>query len=261
MLYLRVLSALVGIPVTIFVVWYGGLLLLFFIGVIIILGILEMVRLLNNLGARPSTTATIIGSLLLLVVTYIQDWQLLGVAFTTILLLHLLLIVTRYPRYTPNDGAAGIFATMYLSLLLYIYLISVLPDGRYWIYLLLLGTWASDTFAYFTGRALGKHKITPVLSPKKTWEGAIGGIIGTIITVYVYNLLVLPVELGVILLLGFFISISSQLGDLVESTLKRQAGIKDSGNLIPGHGGVLDRFDSMLLSAPLVYYIIVVFII
>lgn len=260
-LYLRVLSAAVGIPVIIYAAWRGGLLLLSVIGVIMLLGIFEMFKILKSLNVRPNKTLTWGGALLLLAVAYFQEWSYVGIVLTVLLILHLLSLIRHYPEYTPGDSAAGLFTTLYLSLLIYIYIISTLPNGKHWIFIMLLGTWASDTFAYFVGRSFGRHKLTPNLSPKKTWEGAVGGVLGTILTVYIYSKFFISLPPGIAVLLGVLISTASQVGDLIESTLKRQAKIKDSGTIIPGHGGVLDRFDSMLLSAPLVYYFVSVFII
>ncbi len=226
-----------------------------------VIGALETVNMLNNINVKPNKGLTLLGPLVLLAAAYLQNWGLVIALFTLLLVLHLLMLVGRFPKFTVLDGAAGLFITLYISLLIYIYLISTLPEGRKWLFLMLLGTWASDTFAYFAGRAFGKHKLTPVLSPKKTWEGAVGGVLGTIVTVYVYCLLVMPVSFGLILLMGLGISIAGQLGDLIESAFKRLCATKDSGNLIPGHGGVMDRFDSMMLTAPLVYYFATVFII
>jgi phosphatidate cytidylyltransferase len=262
-LYLRVLTALVGIPLILFLVWQGGLLLLAFIGLVMILGVLEMTNLLQNLKLTPNVPLTICGLMLLLGVVYLNEPHWVGLTLTMILLTHLLLMLKNYPHYTPADGAAGLFITLYLGLLIYLYLISLLPQGHHWLFMLLIGTWASDTMAYFFGRTFGKHKLTPVLSPKKTWEGAIAGLLGSVVAVYIYSIVFKPIvsmSVLTIILLGLLISISSQVGDLIESTLKRQAKIKDSGNIIPGHGGVLDRFDSMLLSAPMVYYFVLVFI-
>jgi len=112
--------------------------------------------------------------------------------------------------------------------------------------------WSSDTFAYISGRLFGKHKMAPKISPKKTWEGFIGGVVLTIIFAYFieqYN----PDLRGNWMVVGFLVSVFAPLGDLVESQLKRNFGVKDSGNIIPGHGGILDRLDSFIICAPVVY--------
>ncbi len=121
----------------------------------------------------------------------------------------------------------------------------------FWI--MLVGTWASDSFAYFAGSFLGKHKLCPHISPNKTVEGFVGSIVGTMVTLGLVAYY-LHIDLVRMIILGFFLAIFATVGDLVESIIKRHTGIKDSGNVLPGHGGILDRFDSMLFTAPLVYY-------
>lgn len=103
---------------------------------------------------------------------------------------------------------------------------------------------------------MGKHKLCPVISPKKTWEGAIGGILGSMILCLVFGLIFMRHAIVICLIVGFLGSIISMFGDLTASIFKRKMGIKDYGNLIPGHGGILDRFDSILFTAPLVYYVV-----
>lgn len=122
------------------------------------------------------------------------------------------------------------------------------------IWLLFLCTWASDTFAYFIGSAIGSHKIAPSISPNKTVEGVFGSIIGTVFTAVVCGHFLFGFELIQMIILGLIMAFAATLGDLAESAIKRFAGVKDSGFLIPGHGGVLDRFDSILFTAPIFYY-------
>jgi phosphatidate cytidylyltransferase len=139
-----------------------------------------------------------------------------------------------------------------------------LDDGRNWVYLAMLTTFANDTGAYFIGRATGKHKLTPAISPAKTWEGAIGGLASAVVAAVIVAtvLKLISVQVGApfvfgywqITLLGFLVGLFAQLGDLVESLLKRNMGVKESGNLLPGHGGVLDRFDSLIFVGAVVYY-------
>ena len=132
-----------------------------------------------------------------------------------------------------------------------------LDDGRNWVFFALFTNFGSDTAAFFTGRALGRHHLAPQISPSKTWEGAIGGILGAIIISLLFTLppaLSLPLSYGQAILLGLLVSIFGQLGDLVESLLKRNMGVKDSGRLVPGHGGALDRIDSIVFAGVVVYY-------
>lgn len=134
-----------------------------------------------------------------------------------------------------------------------------LTIGTAFLWVTFLGTWANDTFAFFVGSHFGRHKLCPQVSPGKTIEGAIGGVIGSILIVCIagsfFNLSFLHS-----LIVGLFIGIVGPLGDLTESAIKRFTGVKDSGNLLPGHGGVLDRFDSIMFAVPTVYYYLHAFI-
>ncbi|MEK6790421.1 MAG: phosphatidate cytidylyltransferase [Deltaproteobacteria bacterium] len=131
------------------------------------------------------------------------------------------------------------------------------PRGRLWLLLLLIVIWANDTFAYFTGSLIGKHKLSPEISPGKTVEGALGGLVGGGMVAYIFNYYVhLETTVYLIIALSIVIGIAGIFGDLAESLLKRSAGVKDSGSLIPGHGGILDRIDSLLFPAPILYYFI-----
>ncbi len=136
----------------------------------------------------------------------------------------------------------------------------ILPQGIAWAAVLFCATWLVDTGAYLVGSRFGRHKMTPVLSPKKTWEGAVGGVLFTIITVVaLIPLFRLSDNYPMIILLGVVIGVVAQIGDLVESFFKRQVGVKDSGNLIPGHGGMFDRIDSLLFTGAGMYYFVVFF--
>ena len=117
-------------------------------------------------------------------------------------------------------------------------------------------TWAADTVAYFVGRSFGKHPLAPHISPKKTWEGSIGGLLGSLLIAYAFHFwLIIPLShLLVMALLG---NIAGQMGDLLESAYKRSAGVKDSGGLLPGHGGILDRIDALILCIPVIWYYLV----
>ena len=133
-----------------------------------------------------------------------------------------------------------------------------LDQGLALVVIAFLGTWICDSGAYFVGRAWGRHKLAPDISPKKTWEGAIAGLISGVIAVAVLGrLLVADLSLWTGALLGLALVIASTIGDLAESVIKRQVGVKDSSQLIPGHGGALDRIDSLLFVVPVVYWMVV----
>jgi phosphatidate cytidylyltransferase len=159
-----------------------------------------------------------------------------------------------------TDWAWTIAGIFYIGWLLsYFVALRGLDNGREWIFLALLTTFGSDTTAFFLGRALGKHPLAPHISPSKTWEGAVAGVLGSvIISLALVHFFSLPLDYGWAILLGLLVSILGQLGDLVESLLKRNMGVKDSGKLIPGHGGFLDRVDSVLFTGIVVYYFVII---
>jgi phosphatidate cytidylyltransferase len=130
-----------------------------------------------------------------------------------------------------------------------------IPPGAAWVMLVLAITWIQDSAAYFVGRSVGRHQMAPLLSPKKSWEGFAGGLLASLITALVaVPILGLPISYLAAALIGIAAGIAGPIGDLGESLIKRQVGVKDSGDLIPGHGGILDRIDSLLFTAPVVYY-------
>lgn len=130
-----------------------------------------------------------------------------------------------------------------------------IPPGAAWVMLVLAITWIQDSAAYFVGRSFGRTKMAPILSPKKSWEGFAGGLVASVLTALVaVPILGLPIGYLAAALIGLAAGIAGPIGDLGESLIKRQVGVKDSGALIPGHGGILDRMDSLLFTAPVVYY-------
>ncbi len=181
----------------------------------------------------------------------------------------LLCYVLTFPRYNAGQIMASSFAFFYAPVLLsYIYQTRNLPDGKYVVWLIFCASWACDTCAYVVGMLIGKHKMAPVLSPKKSVEGGIGGVVGAALAGFLYALAlakcgVLPKggrELVVFALISAAGAVLSQAGDLAASGIKRNYGIKDYGTLIPGHGGIMDRFDSVIVTAPLIYYLATLFL-
>lgn len=162
-------------------------------------------------------------------------------------------------KTTPAEVAAAQCYTLYVSFA-FSSINLIIEKGLFFFLLIFIFAWASDTFAYFTGVFLGKHKLCPVLSPKKTIEGAIGGIVGcvlcTALACYIYNQNGGSVSLFGFAAVSILFSVLGMVGDISASYIKRAAGIKDYGNLMPGHGGVLDRFDSVLLIAPVFYAVL-----
>jgi phosphatidate cytidylyltransferase len=155
-----------------------------------------------------------------------------------------------------RDGALTLFGVLYLGLTLgALSMTRLLPQGEWLIFFLLLVTWASDTGAYYVGTLYGRHRLAPTISPKKTVEGLVGGWFGAILVAYGARWLFLP-DLPNLdcLILATLLTIAGLWGDLTESAMKRSVGMKDSGGILPGHGGMLDRLDSLLFTAPVFYY-------
>lgn len=183
----------------------------------------------------------------------------LGTVLCLYLILVLAVFLCLHEKLHIHHAALSVLFPFFVGLFLgCITKIRLLPDGEYWVWLVFVGAWVSDVFAYFTGSFFGKTKLLPKVSPKKTVEGAIGGALGAGIGFLVFSILfgtkignVHPVGLFVA---GIFAAASGQVGDLVASCIKRQYGIKDYGKIMPGHGGAMDRFDSVLFVAPVMYF-------
>jgi len=255
----RVISSMVGIPLIVLAVWFGGWLLLLLTAGIMLIGLRELAAMLRKMDLNPPLAVMLTGSAILLAAAYLFGERGINWAVTLVLMLVLLTVVIRFPYYSPVDGAVGLLGTLYLGLFTYFYLLRTLPEGWIWLIFMLVGTWASDTAAYFVGKKLGKRKLAPSLSPGKTVAGGIGGIAGSLLVAVLFYAIYSFLPLWHLLILGLLLGVMAQLGDLWESVIKRTAGIKDTGKIIPGHGGVLDRFDSMMFTAPFVYYYLVLF--
>ena len=165
----------------------------------------------------------------------------------------MVLFVLRYPRIEVTSVMKASFGEIYVPVMLgFLYLLRQESEGIQLILLVFVTSWVSDTFAYLVGRTIGRHKLSPVLSPKKSIEGAVGGVAGAVLLGFILSHFM---ESGpwVIALISGIGAVISQCGDLFASGIKRHYGIKDYGNLIPGHGGILDRFDSVIITAPIIF--------
>lgn len=160
-----------------------------------------------------------------------------------------------------EDGMATITGIVYVGFFFYhLAAIGMLDNLKIFVWMVMITAFVTDTSAYFAGVFFGKHKMTPVISPKKTWEGAVGGVIGTIIVSGIFGFFFMKPMIVDCMIMGLLGAVISMFGDLTASIFKRKMGIKDYGNLIPGHGGILDRFDSVLFTAPMIYYYLVLVI-
>lgn len=226
--------------------------------------------MLRQIELHPWQSLGILYSFLLPLCIWLGNSQEMIFFLVLLFLLNGARLVVQAARFSPADAFATVFGVMYVPLLLaffvalrmYLPETAVLPaapflsQGAGYVYLAFIGTWASDTFAYFIGSRWGRRKLCPEISPGKTVEGALGGLGGTLLVVGWLGSSFAGLQLEQALLLGGLIGVAAPIGDLVESRLKRYAGVKDSGTILPGHGGMLDRIDSLLFVLPVVYFYI-----
>lgn len=263
----RIISGVIGIALAAVVIQLGGVVFNVCALILAIIGWREYVSAFSNIYIdieREIGAAVIF--LLWLVATPEKTSLYLPVVLTGVLAV-LCKTVFCHKSFTVQQAAYTITGMCYVGLtFMHLKLLRCMNDGVVvnspagvmdygcaLIWIALIGTWSSDTFAYFSGYFLGKHKLCPEVSPKKTVEGFIGGVLGTMVMVTLVGTS-FTFSVGKMALLGLLIALAATVGDLVESAIKRYTGIKDSGNLIPGHGGVLDRFDSVMFTVPFVYY-------
>ncbi len=261
MLKKRVITALWGIPLLIAIIWFGGELgFTILVAIVGLLATFEFYKMVATVKVSPLTYFGLIWTLLFILNPYFNYDFLTPLLLTSAVILPLIWLLLRSQKETAfTSWAWTIAGILYVGWLLsYLVALRGLDAGREWVFLALFTTFGSDTAAFFVGRALGRHRLALHISPGKTWEGAVGGVLGAIIVSLVLVIpLGLPLSYGQAILLGLIVSIFGQLGDLVESLLKRNMGVKESGRLIPGHGGVLDRMDSLVLAGIVVYYYVI----
>jgi phosphatidate cytidylyltransferase len=263
MLRKRVITALWSVPLLIAAVWFDEP-LPWFTALAAVWGLLAVFEFYRMTVSKvlPLTCFGLVWTLLFILHPHFDYEFLVPLLLTSAIMLSLILVVLSPQKEGAFNNWVWVMAgILYVGWLLS-YLVALRLDaGRGWLFLAIIATFASDTAAFFVGRALGRHRLAPRISPSKTWEGAIagifGGIIGSLIIVAIFSL---PISYGQAILLGILVSILGQLGDLAESLLKRNIGVKESGSLMPGHGGLLDRMDSVIFAGVVVYlyYIYVV---
>lgn len=239
------------------IVVLGGNVLLLGCFIIGVMGVREFFNGFKNLGIRPAYFVAYISAVALYAINILglhEKWFMFWVYGVIIAsLLHLF----NAKKRKIEDGAmtmTGIFYVIFLSY--HVTLTEQIEGHSIMVWLIFLTAFGTDVMAYFTGMAFGKRKLCPNISPKKTVEGSIGGIVGSIVLCGVFGHFFAPEVLIHCMIIGALGGVISQFGDLTASVFKRKMDIKDYGNLIPGHGGILDRFDSVLFTAPLVYYYI-----
>ena len=265
MLKKRFLTALWAIPVLVAAVWFDQPLpwLTVLVAIWGLLAVFEFYKMGEKIKIAPLTCFGLLWTLLFIISPQLDNQYLTPpILLASAVVLSLIWIVLRQRREGAFLGWAWTLGgILYVGWLLsYFVDLRGLEDGRNWVFLAIVVTFASDTAAYFVGKALGRHKLAPTISPGKTWEGTIAGFLGAIVIALLFTFptpFQLPIGYGQAVLLGFLVSLFGQLGDLAESLLKRNTGVKDSGSLLAGHGGFLDRIDSIVFAGVVVYYYVV----
>jgi phosphatidate cytidylyltransferase len=267
----RVITGVVGVPLVVFAIWFGNPWPWFalLIALAALAGTYEFYQLANFDRREPLLYLGLLWALALVLSPQYAGSNALPIIITPIILISLIWLLFRpASEMAFQNWAWTIVGALYVGWMLSYWLsLRSLADGRNWVYLAMLTTFANDTGAYFIGRAWGKHKMAPTISPAKTWEGAAGGLASAIPAAVVIAIVLRQISLKLgptfafeywqIVLAGFLVSLFAQLGDLVESLLKRNMGVKEAGNLLPGHGGILDRFDSLIFVGVIVYYYVI----
>ena len=253
----RLASAGIGIPLLVAAVWYGPPALTLLAALVAALGAWEFSRLAGDAGARPFHLLSIALGVALAVNGHFQGAYTLPILGTGLLAALVWLLLRGVREGALADWSVTIGGALYTGLpLSFGLLMRSLEQGREWLLFTLLATFATDAGAFLVGRLVGRHALAPLISPRKTWEGAAGGLgAGVGASMALALLLSLPLALWYAALFGAAIGLAAQVGDLAQSLLKRAAGAKEAGWLIPGHGGVLDRFDSVAFTLVVMYYL------
>ncbi|MDS0524896.1 phosphatidate cytidylyltransferase [Clostridium sp. SHJSY1] len=251
----RYLGAVMIAPFILFI-FIGGRSLEIFTFILSALGLFEFYKALKVQEFKPIVPA----GYGLLALYYLSNHNFESLMHYIILGTFLLLIVpVLNVKYTFIDVAITLLGFLYVGIFTsFIYLVNIKDGGVFYVWIIFIGSWMADTAAYYSGRRFGKTKLCPKVSPKKTVEGLIGGIIGATISCGAFgiftNLYITQVPVYNFFIIGALCGGFGTFGDLVASSIKRYVGIKDYSNLIPGHGGILDRFDSILFSGAVVFY-------
>ena len=257
----RLISGIVLVALALALLITGGDVLFTALLIISFVGMFELYRIFQMEKSIVGFAGYLFAALFYVNLRYpvFFDSMILVIAFLVILMS---IYVFTYPKYKTEQILAAFFGVFYTAVMLsYVYQTRMLEKGAYIVWLIFLCSWGSDTCAYCVGVLFGKHKMSPKLSPKKSVEGAIGGVVGAMLLTLLYTWVFqepMQMKLEERLMLSFISGVGaliSMVGDLAASAIKRNYEIKDYGNLIPGHGGILDRFDSVIFTAPIVYYL------
>lgn len=257
----RLLSGIVLVALAILFVISGGYVLLFSTFVISVIGMFELYRVFQMHKSPLAFSGYLAVAVFYadLCWGFVDDPLLIFMAFMILLMF---IYVFSYPKYRANQVMAAFFGLFYVGgMLSYVYRVRMLDNGVYFAFLIFLASWGCDTCAYCVGKLMGKHKMSPILSPKKSVEGAVGGVVGAALLTVLYGIALKgqmkldALGIAALAAIAAIAGLISMVGDLTASAIKRNYDIKDYGKLIPGHGGIMDRFDSMIITAPIIYYL------
>lgn len=248
--------------ITLIILLSGGAVSALLLTLVSLAGVYEFMKV-YGLHKTPFAVLNYIATIAVYMMLYLKQGRFL---FPTVILFIMLLLavyVICFPKYKDHEVAKTFFGFIYVTVLLsYVFQIREMESGMLLSFFVLISSWGNDIFAYFVGSAIGKHKFSPKVSPNKSVEGFVGGVIGAGILGFLYEIVFpngLPfsaIQCAIIAAIGV---IPAVIGDLAASAIKRDNEIKDYGDLIPGHGGVVDRIDSVLFTAPITYYLVVLF--
>lgn len=259
----RVISGAVLVVILAITLYFGGIVTCGLMALVSLAGNMELLRVYGVNKKTPGIVCYL-ATVLYYIAIYLDRMDIIVPMMVVYLLVMLAVYVLTFPTYSDKQIMAAFMDFFYVSVMLsFVYLIRNMEHGLVLVLLIFVSSWINDTCAYFVGRALGKHKMAPVLSPKKSIEGLIGGIVGAgvfgavfgiLFDKYVDTMNYAPLLFAVVGAVG---ALPAVIGDLAASAIKRNNDIKDYGKLIPGHGGILDRFDSIIFTAPIIYYLLV----
>lgn len=252
----RLFTALVLMPLIFALIHYAQPIMI--LPVIILMGIAALNEFITislpGVSSGEKIFCLILNSIVITFI-YFTERATFGIILTLVILVFINIKKNKEHAIVVNEFLREFLGIIYCGALISFLLLIRLLDGKEYLYLLLLSVWAVDAFAYYIGSYVGKVKLLPNISPKKTVIGALSGILGAVVVtvaskyIYFYHFTIYEA-----VILGVLVSFSAQVGDLFESLIKREKGVKDSGKLIPGHGGMLDRIDSLLFAAPVFFY-------
>ena len=260
----RIISGLIMVPL-LAVLYFRGVALWAAALIIALMGVNEFCKGWNNIDVHPSKPVCYVMTVLLFCTWFITGREIMPHQYVIMMLMCLWVFVAaaagmiygwKINERGAYDAAATVISMVYIPFFTYHMVMIDQTDYSLLIWIVVIAAFGSDIFAYFTGYFLGKHKMAPNLSPKKTIEGAIGGLTASTLLSWLFGYIFMRDMASVCLVLGLLGGAAGMAGDLTASAFKRKMGIKDYGTLIPGHGGIMDRFDSVIFVAPVVYYII-----